>query len=679
MKLEKLEVPPSLVASESPKKEKIHIGLVLAGAVTAGAYTAGVLDYLLNTLDCWQAEYDKNEIDKEGNRKVAEPNVIIDAITGASAGSIVAAVTLLALSTKRYENVKDANQQETGKNLLFDTWVNLGLQPGKSMTDKLFSDTDLKEGVKSILNTDWITDLIAELMKDWHDLEKNDLPAYINKELKVLMTLSNLRGIPLELSFSSGSGAIAHTMSYHKAFAYFKLNKKQDDPDKTTLPLDLKDPGDVRLLLECSRASGAFPIGLKSVPFSTAVPKEYIEANLDEIFNGAKINARIEEPYNFMAVDGGMTNNEPIAEAIRILNPRHKTPPLGEKITTILNDGVENKIPAEKQIASIYEALKVEKRANKPIIMIDPFPNYSFPVKKPTPLTEDQIKEKYLNDALMQVVPKLYETLRNQVLFKESDIGDLFSNDSQKGMIWPTRAVDKNNYRNAIASAALGGFAGFFRREFLKHDYMLGQKNCRSFLRNYFYAERKNSDWPSAMQVKFAFPSEDGKESLPIIPDFRIPPKDVVDEEILVGVFPQVKFDDLITKDLQPNIERRVSAVLDILIEDINKAFKKPIETKPKESKSVDDKMKAQALTETEKAIHPWVIQPKRDGSWIPSFVRKFAINLIIRKAKKTIKHELSVWITNQIILELSKHGLFENDPQPTDNIMRKEAEDNLG
>lgn len=660
MKYVKTEVPEQQVGAG---REDIHIGLVLAGAVTAGAYTAGVLDYLLNTLDLWEEEYQK---DKES---VAKPNVKIDAITGASAGSIVAAVTLLAMSTKRYENVKDANHQEPGKNLLFDTWVNLGLEPGKSMTDKLFSDSDLKDGVKSILNTDWITDLITKLMQDWSGMEKHPLPDYINKELKVLMTLSNLRGIPLELSFSSGSGAIAHTMSYHKAFAYFKLNKTVDDEDKTTFPLDLERREDVQLLLECSRASGAFPIGLKSVPFTKAVPKEYIEANLGEIFNGAKINARIEEPYRFLAVDGGMTNNEPIAEAIRILNPRQKKTPLDKKINDILKEGNDHGLSADAQLVRISKALEVEKQANKPIIMIDPFPNYSFPEAKNAPLPDKVLNEKYLNDALMKVVPKLYETLRNQVLFKESDIGDLFNNDSQKGMIWPTRSIDKDNYRNAIASAALGGFAGFFRREFLKHDYMLGQKNCRSFLRNYFYSDLKESDWPPVMIEKFEFLSEKGEKSLPLIPDYRKPPESIIEEEILVGDFPQVNFDNLITNDLRPNIDKRVSAVLDILIEDINQSFKKT-----KDSKSNDSDGKTQESTGTEKKEHPWLIQPERDDSGIISYIKRIAVKFIIKKAKKSIKHELSIWITNQIILELSKHGLFENDPQPTDNVMRKES-----
>ena len=617
------------------EKKEIHIGLVLAGAVTAGAYTAGVLDYLLNTLDLWQEEYNKDNIN------VAEPNVVIDAITGASAGSIVAAVTVLALATKRYKNVSDPNSADADQNLLFDTWVNLGLNKGESMTEKLFSTSDLGNGkVKSMLNTSFIADMIDKLMKDWDNFPKHDMPAYIKKDLEILMTLSNLRGLPLELSFSSGDGAIAHTMSYHKAFAYFKLNKQGNDP--LTFKLHLDDNEDVRMLLECSRASGAFPVGLKSVPFKN-VPKEYIEANLAEIFKGANVKPNIEEPYNFLAVDGGMTNNEPIAEALRILNPRPMEPPLDKKLNDIVQDSVAKGESPLDRLARLEAALKIEEKANKPIIMIDPFPNFSFQAPKQQP--------DYLNDGLIHVVQRLYDTLRNQVLFKESDIADLFSNDSQKGMIWPTRYKDGKKYRNAIASAALGGFAGFFNRAFLKHDYMLGQKNCQRFLRYYFYREREGSTWPTAMIDKFAFTSTEGKQSLPIIPDYHIktfdPDKKMFLPEIQPGEFPKVSYDELILRDLRPKIAKRVEAVLDKLADEVTSSKAEPID-------------------------HPWLIKTRPGIFGIRKFLLSNIVQpLSIKLGKKAIKGELNRWITNQIILDMSNHGLFFNDEKEPDNVLK--------
>ena len=60
--------------SKEPGKEgpgpadTFEIGLVMGGAVSAGAYTAGVLDFLFETLDAWEAAK-KQEAALPGNEK----------------------------------------------------------------------------------------------------------------------------------------------------------------------------------------------------------------------------------------------------------------------------------------------------------------------------------------------------------------------------------------------------------------------------------------------------------------------------------------------------------------------------------------------------------------------------------------------------------------------------------
>lgn len=668
----KLETKEVIQKQPGTEREDIHIGLVLAGAVTAGAYTAGVLDYLLNTLDLW---YEKHAEDPDN---VAKPNVIIDAITGASAGSIVAAVTLMALYTKRYKNVEKIGNQVDGQNLLFDTWVNLGMKSGESITEKLFSASDLeKEGVKSLLNTDWIDDMIKSLIAEWEKTPAGNMPDYIHKDLKVLMTLSNLRGIPLKLSFSNGDGAIAHTMSYHKAFAHFKLTQEKEHKDKTTFPLNLQNKTDVELLLDCSRASGAFPIGLKSVKFPV-VSKAYIEENLKEIFKGANVTPDIDDDYQFLAVDGGMTNNEPIAEAMRILNPRPENGSMEKKIQKIFNESKDAGLTTQQLLHKIEGALEHEKKANKPIIMIDPFPNFSF---------ESTEARKYeYNDGLFQVIPQLLETLRNQVLFKESDIADLFSNDSQKGMIWPTRRSDDGKkYRNAIASAALGGFAGFFHKDFLKHDYMLGQKNCQRFLRNYFYQDYEKSNWPDAMKAKFDFMSDADERSLPIIPDYRITKyiseTRKFEPELEIDAFPKVSYEEL-KRDLRPKISRRVGAILNRLEKEMKD---KKAEAKKKAKLAEEEKKKArdEEMKNPETAIKPMaepqlqtreLIVAKPFRRWLMNLLfGPKVVRLLFKFGKYVIKGQVSRWILNRIIQELDNHELFTDSPEKPENILSQE------
>jgi len=156
----------------------------------------------------------------------------------------------------------------------------------------------------------------------------------------------------------------------------------------------------------------------------------------------------VDYPYEFLAVDGGMTNNEPIAEVQRILADFET-----------------------KRIGEVTES-------KNPIILIDPFPSLKMSENKPYCID---------NDAVSEILLPLYQTLKNQTLFKENDLMDLLDDESFKTMIWPTRR-DENGVlqENAIASGALDGFGGFLDKDYRIHDYMLGMKNCQNFLRYYF-------------------------------------------------------------------------------------------------------------------------------------------------------------------------------------------------
>ena len=66
-----------------------EIGLTMAGAVSAGAYTAGVMDFLFDALDEYEAV--RNTPDWDGPRHA----VRVPIMTGASAGGMTAAMSAL--------------------------------------------------------------------------------------------------------------------------------------------------------------------------------------------------------------------------------------------------------------------------------------------------------------------------------------------------------------------------------------------------------------------------------------------------------------------------------------------------------------------------------------------------------------------------------------------------------
>lgn len=218
------------------RKEKLHLGVVLAGAVTAGAFTAGVIDYLVNTLRNWEKEYEKDP------NNVPKPNVVLDVLTGASAGSIAAAVTTLGLGTNNLPFVEDVHSPDASKNILFDTWVNLGLKPEEDVLDTLLSLDDIAEDeseLRSMLNTSFIERMVETLIKRVKESEVIDLPNYVNPDLEILMTLSNLRGLPIDLRFS-GSDKFGHSMTYHKAYALFQYGKENDNGEHDKLNFNVK-------------------------------------------------------------------------------------------------------------------------------------------------------------------------------------------------------------------------------------------------------------------------------------------------------------------------------------------------------------------------------------------------------------------------------------------------------
>jgi len=205
--------------STSPETKDIRIGLVLAGAITAGAYTAGVLDYFFNTLQAWQDAYDTSPND------VPKPNVKVEVITGASAGSMAGAIALIALALNKLKPITDIHAPDNAENnLLYRAWVDYALSPGESILESLLATGDMEnDAPQSLLNTKFIDDLVKNLEQEISQTPSNKLPAYISSNLQVLMTMSNLRGIPIKLSFSNDpSGQVPHVMNYHKAYAKFQ-------------------------------------------------------------------------------------------------------------------------------------------------------------------------------------------------------------------------------------------------------------------------------------------------------------------------------------------------------------------------------------------------------------------------------------------------------------------------
>ena len=475
------------------KEKTFSIGLTMAGAVSAGAYTAGVMDYLIETLENWEKARKKDEKDVPSDYKV-----IIEIMSGASAGGITAA--LAAMSMRQNHTPANDENKRGQNNLLYDCWVNMADDGEQNNTIKKLLDLDdlqEEEGIQSILNSK-VMDVIAGKAVEY-GVPKTPFPSFISKDLDVVLTVTNLNGLSYNIEFKSYQEATPARLTMHSGLYRFRFREGNETHSDDYFNLNLKDKRHRNIIVDAAKASGAFPIGLRArkEQFLTKFIKQYSQSIFPESHKG---NISLDESilqndtYSFVAVDGGVINNEPYGYTYRNIKEK-----------------IENK--KEKAVG------------NYAIIMVNPFPNDSRKSEEDDNKTD-----------IFSILPKLITTLRNQVMFKQEDLlAALSDDDSTRFLIAPIRKAKIKNKRvpveNPIACGALGGFSGFFDKEFRQHDFELGRKNCQDFIR-YYFAKRDDEkhfiheNWTDAMKKRFGFYRKDQKGErvlfLPIIPDVNV-------------------------------------------------------------------------------------------------------------------------------------------------------------
>ena len=465
-------------------KPTFRLGISMAGAVSAGAYTAGVMDYLLESLSKWEVA----KLNKEND--IPDYNVVIEVLSGASAGGMTAAITCMGL----YDGIipiNSSNPQKTN-NKLYDSWVNMLDDKNSDTIDKLLECEDLKEGkeVSSLLNSE-VVDKIGEKTVE----VKNtiiDFPKYISNDLDLIMTISNLRGVPIKFSYSNYPSAAQVTM--HDGIYRFKFSQNpKTDEDWYSIDMS-KDGHEIK---NAAISTGAFPFGFS--PRIKTVKTKFIVSYLQKKYkseinkNAIQFTSELKnKKYQFVAVDGGMINNEPFAITYNTLIEK-----------------VNESSPVSKKIKDDYA-----------VVMIDPFPAIPKDEQKYIPKTD-----------LLSTAKSVLRTLRNQVIFKQDDLFKAFSDsDLTRFFIAPSRNTKNSESDSDLACGVLGGFSGFLSRSFREHDFHMGRKNCQDFLRYYLaipveenYSIHRN--WTESMRKRFRFYREEcgiKKYYLPIIPDLDV-------------------------------------------------------------------------------------------------------------------------------------------------------------
>ncbi|REE25951.1 patatin-like phospholipase [Winogradskyella pacifica] len=530
-------------------KQTFHLGLSLAGAVSAGAYTAGFMDYLLEALSEWE----KAKQEQANNPKSNIPNhrVVIDAIGGASAGGMVGMISTLALYAGNWKPVKKVSNVKTG-NYLYDSWVfldddltsNNEKSRAKATFEKMLdtSDIDTDHGAPSLLNSTPI-DAIAERVFDElpKDAGLDKLPSFISKDLRLLITLTSLRPLDYKVKLSRIKSKFldetpSHRVSSHDVVAHFKLNYDSKTDKEHYLPFLPHNLDSRNFLIKVTKATGAFPIGLKPRYFNDEFATEYLNNSLKvrkSLLEDMDVLIDEEETPNFQftAIDGGTINNEPFDEVLRHLINTHGAPNIeNPKFGTVL---------------------------------IDPFPSFFDTIKT------DKIN--YKISSIVGILGALVPTILNQARNKQTDtygVG-LFKLMSFPRKLKPGKMEVRDH--PPLATGALEGFGGFIDIKFRQHDFFLGRDNARNFLRGILFLECDQNDPDNLFygvndaaiaEFRRLVKQDDGSEKvyMPIIPDISKIEGDTNPTSYEVEDFP--KFDSKAFKKLEKPIKKRIKAIL---------------------------------------------------------------------------------------------------------------------
>jgi hypothetical protein len=463
-----------------------YLGLNMPGAVSAGAYTAGVLDFLREALEAWEAAKAKGV--SEDGRPVPRHNVVLEVLSGTSAGGVVSALASL-------DFLYGPAHTEPGQpGIVQDSrvrraWVDLlDIRP-------MLDNSDLKDvsdisDLPSVLNSTSTFDSIAAKLA----LPQPKLPPrppYISPSLSLFVTLSNIRGTPYTVS-EANQGSPEQRIRYYADQVQFEFLGAGSQPAQGSLlvsiPLQATGSGDPNwdVFRTATKGTGSFPVAF--APQVLERPLEWYTKRLWSVPKGVPaLHAPAGEPpivdqaltktpippdfpdgfgpsFGTVNVDGGVTNNDPF-ECAR-----------GYIATKLLGTDL---LHFPREAREVYEA----------VISIAPFPGTDALDPNYVPAKNKGIG-KALSGVLSALIAQSRFTGESLSLLKE---GKTFS----RFVIAPDAGSGEKDRRGnslpALQGGSLGAFAGFLSRNFREHDYQLGRRNCQRFLKAHFVLPESNT------------------------------------------------------------------------------------------------------------------------------------------------------------------------------------------
>lgn len=254
-----------------------RIALVLSGAVSLGSFEAGVLDELLYILDLLARNPDP------------EKRYELDVVTGASAGSMTAALVARAV-------MHDFRRRDA----LYDAWV---------------KEIDLEHLLRdppdnALLSKDPIQE-IADRHLTIHDDEELRPASFAPEELRLWFTLSNMSGVDFELPVrhAQGRSFVSTFFTDRRRFLLPREASPGSEPRTRTPEERVRTQAAWDRIRQAAIASGNFPFAFRPMRVF----------NDPETYRGSATSLPDD---GFTFVDGGLFNNEPLRAAVELARER---------------------------------------------------------------------------------------------------------------------------------------------------------------------------------------------------------------------------------------------------------------------------------------------------------------------------------------------------------------------
>jgi hypothetical protein len=361
---------------------------------------------------------------------------------------------------------------------------------------------------------------------------------------RLFTMVANLRGVPYRIAFSGETG-LSHDLVAHADWMRFALAGLGAETKPPVRPvesrLDHADAANWQTLADAALATSAFPLAFEARALRR--PMEHLRYRVVVTPAGGNGPAQVRpiipawdaigrplpDEYAFFCVDGGTLNNEPIDVMRSFLAGMTASNPRGAG------------------------------EAKRAMILVDPF---SDPESLDPTCDPDRLQDKPL--PMLGAASALLNTWTYNSRFKPVDVAlaqdpDVYS----RFLIAPSgpspdpkKAGATITGSAAIASGGLGGFLGFFHRDFVRYDFLLGRRNCQRFLAHHLAVPAENpivrGVWTDRQRERYRIGDGDAA-AYPVIPLMG-----ACEAEETLEPWPAGRLD---ADDLKPQVRERLRRV----------------------------------------------------------------------------------------------------------------------